>query len=109
MDMGMNEAVFDLIEFQAINAYFIEDAKKPAICICAGAFSPKGKYTLFFGRGIDAEGFSSLKKANEKAKEILSKTTKNIVVTKKKQGKIVERFTVRREAVEMTLEEGEKK
>ena len=92
MDEAMVNAVWNIIEIDPVMSYTIENAKGSAICICSGPYSTRGKYTLYFGRGIIAEGFKTLKKADERAKEILSKSEKPVLITIKRYGKLYERW-----------------
>ena len=83
----MNEGILDLIETSDNTIkYFIDTKKSPALCIATGVYSPRGNYTLFFGRGIITEFFVSKQKAKDRAIEIFKKTNKSITVT------VVEQF-----------------
>lgn len=92
----MSNEIFELIEHdEATTNYFIGDAKKPAISINCGLFSPKAKATLYFGCGILAEKHTSLKDAEKSAMNILHKTTKEIevrIISPNKEAKILHMY-----------------
>lgn len=87
--MSRSELLFDLIESEAqVNIFFDRKdftAKGAAIIVTSspvGHFPKKksDKYTLWFGRGIERETFSSRKQAYERTVEMLKKINATDIV-----------------------------
>lgn len=79
------KALFDIMESEALQKYYIDNSEKPAIIIVTGMWlapnaNKKDSYTLYFGEGITHYNFSNFKKAEEKATEILKTAKKPISV-----------------------------
>jgi len=88
----MNEylvnALFDILEHEAEYKYYLpvngEFAEEPALIICHGVFAKLGKtsWTVYFGRGIADWTFGTLREAQAKVLEIISKMRKPITKVK---------------------------
>lgn len=88
----LERTLWELIESEAERKYYIDDRNVAAITINTGTFiAPDAKnrewYTLYFGQGIAHYNFTSLKKAETKALEILNSSKKSIKVTVKDRHK----------------------
>jgi hypothetical protein len=86
MQKKMSEsALWEIVEMEAIEKYYIGNATKPAITINTGiTASPDAKrgcwYTVYFGNGIAHYNCKNHKQARLKAEEILSHPTHKISV-----------------------------
>lgn len=81
----MKRALWDLMEMEAVEKYYINSAEKPGITINTGFMrapnaKPNENYTVYFGSGIAHYNFKSLKKARQKAEEILNTAKKPLKV-----------------------------
>lgn len=90
--MNMSEQVlWELMEMEAKEQYYIDNATIPAIIISTGLWTdPRAKrseyYTVWFGRGLASWNFKTLKAAREKVQEILATATKPIQIRVEKGG-----------------------
>lgn len=72
--MEMSSIIWDLIESEARERYYVNDCEEPAFLIGGGVFARKGKLcSLYMNTVCELGSFSSFKKAREKLKEIVAK------------------------------------
>lgn len=96
----MSDILFELMESNALEKYYIDNAKSPGITIQCGVFTApdakKGQhYTVYFGNAIGHWNFSNLNKARAKAEEILAKAVYPITVTvKHRNGKVLRTLSI---------------
>lgn len=78
----MNNILWDLIESEARERFFVDDAKEPAFLISWGIFSPNGKCTLYLNTVGAINSFPTLSKARERIKELVESARTPIKVYK---------------------------
>ena len=79
----MQDLVWDILETEACEQYFIDSAKKPAFLLLS-KFNPlaHGKFELYMNHVAKIGDFTSKKKAEDKLKEAIAKAKKPIKVYK---------------------------
>jgi len=82
MSEGVSKILWDLLESEARERFFIDAAPEPAFLISWGIFSPKGKCTLYLNTVGAINSFPSLKKAEERIKELVESARTPIKVYK---------------------------
>ena len=108
MSIAEKKALFELMESEADVKYFLDRpqdgfrAEGPGLIITSGAFSFGGRYTLWFGN-IAHWNFKSLRKAEEKAIEVLSKAKMCLLVRVEHKNGKTEFIEVHPEKEEMRL------
>jgi hypothetical protein len=78
--MNMNEIVWDLLESNASERYFVDDAEEPGFLIGRGPWAINGDWTLYMNHVAALGSFTSRQKAREWLLKMVQGATKPVKV-----------------------------